>query len=114
MTKDFQSPNYGAPILNIIGNEPVHVILLQGEVVSDTMSGKQKPPGNPDPPGQAKKVQLVFAQSGRTSDLFVIEAATRKFCQDESGQIWYSAGGFMSWEGRKPIDINPLARERPS
>ena len=112
MTKDFAPPNYDAPILNIVDNAPVHVVLIDGEVVSDAMSSRKPDnPGNPDPPGQSKKVQLVFAQSGRSTDLFVIEAATRKFCQDEKGQIWYAVGGFMSWEGRKAIDINPLTRK---
>jgi hypothetical protein len=98
------------PILNIVDKAPVHVVLVYGEIVSATFDqAKGKPP---EPPGQEKKNDpvLVFAQSGRSGDLFVIEAASRKFCQDETGQIWYAVGGFMSWEGRKPIDINPLAR----
>jgi hypothetical protein len=95
-------------ILDIIGGQPVHVLAVDGHVISDAMAAPHDKPPKPPKPPKDDDIRLLFVQSGRSTDLFVVEAANRKFCQDLEGQIWYSQGGFMSWENRKPVDISTL------
>lgn len=101
-------------ILDIVGGRPVHVITVKGEVVSDAMPPVNSPAPvgragqGPPPSAPAGPMTLVFAQSGRSTDLMTIEAASRKFGQDADGQVWYSLVGFMNWDQYQPVDITQL------
>lgn len=54
------------------------------------------------------KVELIFVQSGRSTDLFVRAAINRKFGKDKKGQIWYAQGGFMDRDEFVPVDLEEI------
>ena len=63
--------------------------------------------GGGDAPAPSK-VELIFVQSGRSTDLFVRAAINRKFGKDKKGQIWYAHSGFMDRDEFVPVDFEEI------